>query len=123
MIIGTVNARREAIITLVIRNPAGEEQRIESILDTGLIGSLTLPPLLISSLGLPRRSRSSAILANGQIEEFNIHAGTIVWDGAPRPILIQAVDNVPLLGMALLANHDLRVRVATGGIVEIEAAR
>jgi clan AA aspartic protease len=123
MITGMVNARREAVIMLSVRSSAGDDQEIESILDTGFTGSLTLPPSLITRLGLPLRSRSSAILANGHIEEVNIHVGTVIWDGAPRTILIQAIDNIPLLGMALLANHDLRVRVATGGIVEIEAVR
>jgi clan AA aspartic protease len=122
MITGRVNARREAIVVLPVRGPAGE-QEIESILDTGFTGSLTLPPSLIAGLGLPWRSRSSAILANGNIEEVNIHVGRIVWDGVPRAILIQAMDNVPLLGMALLVDHDLRVRVTTGGEVEIEAVR
>ncbi len=82
---------------------------------------MTLPPSLIASLGLPWRSRSSAILANGHVEQIDIHAGTIIWDGMSRPILIQALDNVPLLGMALLVGHDLRARVTVGGQVEIEA--
>jgi clan AA aspartic protease len=121
MVTGTVNARYEMIIKLPLRNSTGQLHEIEAVLDSGFTGSLTLPPSLIISLGLPWRSRSSAILANGLVEEIDIHAGTIVWDGISRPILIQALDNVPLLGMALLVGHDLRARVAEGGLVQIEA--
>jgi len=63
----------------------------------------------------------SAILANGNVEQFDIHVATVIWDGIPRPILVQAIDNIPLLGMALLVGYDLRIRVTVGGRVEIEA--
>ena len=121
MITGIVNARYEMVIKVPVRNSAGQEQEVEAVLDSGFTGSLTLPPLLIATLGLPWRSRSSAILANGNLEQFDIHVATIVWDGMPRPILIQSIDNVPLLGMALLVGYDLRARVTVGGSVQIEA--
>jgi clan AA aspartic protease len=122
MVTGTVNARYEMMIKLPVRNSTGQEHEIEAVLDSGFTGSLTLPPSLIASLGLPWRSRSSAILANGHVEQIDIHAGTIVWDGVSRPILIQALDNVPLLGMALLVGYVLRARVTVGGLVQIEVA-
>jgi len=120
MITGMVNARYEMAITLSVRNSAGQEQEVEAILDSGFTGSLTLPPSLIAKLGLPWRSRSSVVLANGNVEELDIHAATIVWDATPRAILIQAVDNVPLIGMALLVGYDSRARVTIGGTVQIE---
>lgn len=121
MIAGTVNARHEVVIGVPVRNSTGQEQVVEVILDTGFDGSLTLPPALIASLGLIWRSRSRAILANGNVEHFDIFVATIIWDGKPRPILVQAIDNVPLLGIALLVGYDLRVRVTVGGAVQIEA--
>ena len=122
MISGTVNARHEAVVPLVVCNAAGEQRRIEAILDTGFTGSLTLPPELIAELNLPWRSCSNAILANGNSEQFDIHAATVLWDGVPRRVLAQAIDNAPLLGMALLVGHDLHVRVLAGGDVRIEVA-
>jgi clan AA aspartic protease len=121
MITGTVNARYEIVIKLPVRDSAGQEQEVEAVLDSGFTGALTLPPALIAHLGLPWRSNSNAILANGKVEQLAIHAATIIWDGTPRPILIQAIDNVPLLGMALLVGHDLRARIEVGGLVQIEA--
>jgi len=121
MITGTVNARYEMVIKVPVRNAAGQEQEVEAVLDSGFTGSLTLPPSLIANLGLPWRSRSSAILADGKIQQLDIHRATIIWDGLPRQILIHAIDNDPLLGMALLVGYDLRARVTVGGLVQIEA--
>jgi clan AA aspartic protease len=106
---------------LRVVDKAGASREIETIIDTGFTGSLTLPPTWIQELGLPHRSRSSAVLANGNFEVFDVYAGTVIWDGHTRPILIQAINNAPLLGMNLLADHDLRIRVTAGGVVEIAA--
>jgi clan AA aspartic protease len=121
MITGTVNARLEVRIRLPVRNTAGQEQEIDATLDTGFNGALTLPTAVINGLGLPWRSQASATLANGNVVQFDLYVAAVVWDGAPRTILVQAIDTDPLLGMALLAGHDLRVRVVAGGNVEIEA--
>lgn len=51
---------------------------------------------------------------------FDLFLATVVWDGSPRKILVQSIENVPLLGMAMLENHDLAARVVVGGSVAIE---
>src|SRR5436190_12672764 len=99
MITGTGNSRMEAVIGLRVQDSVGQEHDVEAILDTGFTGSLTLPSSTISRLGLLWRSRSSAILANGNAEQFDVYAATIIWDGIPRPVLVQAIDNAPLLDM------------------------
>ncbi|MGH7169560.1 MAG: clan AA aspartic protease [Gemmataceae bacterium] len=121
MITGTVNSRHEILIRLPVRNAAGSEQEVEAILDTGFNGSLTLPPALTVSLGLTWVTRGSAILANGTVEQFDVYAATVLWDGIPQSIMVPAIHTAPLLGMALLTGYDLRVRVAVGGLVQIEA--
>jgi clan AA aspartic protease len=120
MITGAVNSRHEILIRLAVRDSKGREQEVEAILDTGFTGSLTLPTAVIAGLGLPWRSRSYAVLATGSIEQFDLYAATVIWDRTPRPILVQAIDAAPLLGMALLVGHDLRVRVVDGGAAQIE---
>ncbi len=120
MITGKVNGRHEAVITLSILDATQKQFELETILDTGFTGSLTLPRAIIDSLGLTWRSRSSAILANGQVEECDVYAARVIWDDAERSILVEAVENDPLLGMGLLVGYDLRARVIVDGFVEIE---
>lgn len=95
MMTGTVNARHELLIRLPVRNAVGQEQEVEAVLDTGFSGSLTLPPAVIANLGLSWLSREDAILANGAVVQFDIHAATILWNGVTRPIMVQAIDAPP----------------------------
>ena len=120
MIIGVVHAQIEATIRLPVRTADGQEQEIMALLDTGFTGSLTLPPVLIAGLGLQWRTRGLVMLANGTEDSCDIYAATIIWDGRPRNILVEAADTDPLVGMALLYSHDLHVQVVEGGRVVIE---
>jgi len=121
MIAGAVNSRHEALIRLPILDTAGTPHDVEIILDTGFNGSLTLPTSLIAQLSLPWYSPRKPILGKGQEELFDVHAATVIWDGVPRPVLAHAMNTAPMLGMALLAGHDLRIRAVVGGRVEIQA--
>ena len=120
MIVGVVNQRLEAVISLRVQGPAAQ-QEVDVVIDTGFSGSLTLPTSIIQSSGLPWRSRGKVILANGAIEPFDIHSATVIWDGSPKQILIDAADTQPLIGMRLLENHDLRIQAVVGGEVIIYA--
>ena len=121
MISGVVNAYNEAMIRLPVQAAGGQRHEIETILDTGFNGSLTLPPDLIANLGLPWRTRGLVVLANGIQEPCDIYAATIIWDGKPRRILVEAANTDPLVGMALLYGHDVRMQVVAGGAIVIEA--
>ena len=121
MITGTVNTNREASLLLRVRGPLGQEQEIEAIIDTGFNGFLTLPPVLVAALGLPRLGRGRAVLANGSEELFDIYEATVIWDGHPRTVELDAANTAALVGMSLLYGHDLRIHVVEGGRVTIEA--
>lgn len=121
MITGFVNAALEATIGLTVRGPSGKRKEIKAVVDTGFNGSLTLPPALIAKLGLVWRSYGSATLANGSIGDFDVYTATVVWDGKPRKILVEAADTDPLIGMRLLFGYDLRIQTVFGGNVTIEA--
>ena len=120
MILGVVNARYEATIRLPVRDAAGREHEIEALLDTGFNGSLTLPPATIAAMGLSWRTRGLIVLANGTDDLCDIYAATVIWDGRPRHILVEEADTDPLVGMALLYGHDVRMQVVEGGSVRIE---
>jgi clan AA aspartic protease len=121
MILGTLNDDREAVVRLVVRGRFGRELETEVVVDTGYDGFLTLPSELITELDLPFRGEGTAVLADGKQVVFRIHEGVALWDGKPRRVPIDAADTAPLLGMALLYGHDLRIEVVEGGSVSIQA--
>ena len=117
MITGIVTVAREAVISLTVRGPNGQEQEIEAVIDTGFDGSLTLPPALITALGLPWRRRGRALLVDGNESVFEIYEATVIWDGTIRRVSVDEVDVVPLVGMALLYGYELTVQIVEGGRV------
>jgi clan AA aspartic protease len=116
---GTVTADREARIRLTVRGPAGQERRLEAVIDTGFDGWLSLPPTLIARLGLPWRRRGRALLADGNEIVFDIYEATVVWDRRRRRIPVDEADTTPLVGMALLDGYELNAQVRAGGKVSI----
>jgi hypothetical protein len=60
-------------------------------------------------------------LANGSEELFDIYEATVIWDGQPRTVDLDAANTVALVGMSLLYGYDLRIHVVEGGHVTIEA--
>lgn len=52
---------------------------------------------------------------------FDVYAATVVWDGEIRVVETNVADTEPLVGMGLIYQHDLRIQVAVGGRVTVEA--
>jgi clan AA aspartic protease len=121
MITGVVTADRQAIIRLTVRGPAGQEQEIEAIIDTGFDGWLSLPSSLIVSLDLVWRQRGRALLADGRESVFDIYEATVVWDGQTRRIPVDEAETAPLVGMSLLEGYELTVQVRSAGNIIIRA--
>ena len=59
--------------------------------------------------------------ADGTVQVFDVYRVTVTWDGRLRTLTAEAVDPMPLVGMALLHGYDLRIRVMHGGGVVLEA--
>ena len=119
MIGGVVNARVEAIVSLRVRGPGGSELDVDAVVDSGFTASLALPPSTVVTLGLARQSGGGAVLADGSVRQFDIYAAEVAWDGSWRQVLVSAVGAEALLGMRLLAGHELRIAVVPGSSVEI----
>jgi hypothetical protein len=51
MITGAVTADREAVIRMVVRGPAGQEQEVEAVVDTGFDGRFALWRTRLMGLG------------------------------------------------------------------------
>jgi len=121
MIVGMVNAHREATIRLIVQDANGQGHDIEAVIDTGFTGFLTLPTALIAALGLTWRGYVSAMLGDGSLQQFEVYAATVIWDGQARVVEIDATDTDPLVGMGLLYGHEVRIQAIDGGTVTIEA--
>jgi clan AA aspartic protease len=118
MITGTVRFS-EARIRLAIRGRKGQEIEFEAIIDSGYTGTLTLPPALITSLGLRWQSDDRAILANGSTCLFRVFVGKLLWDGKERFVLVDEASVDPLVGMRLLKGHEMKMQVRNRGKVTI----
>jgi clan AA aspartic protease len=121
MISGQVNSNLEAVILLTVLGPYGEAREIEAIIDTGFSGYLTLPPEIITTLGIDAIAVEQAILADGAGIPSELCMAKIVWDGRERAIEINTLESDPLVGMALLDGYEVNIRVAVGGGVTIES--
>ena len=119
MIHGTVNSRREAVLALRVIGPAGAVI-VPTVIDTGFSGLLTLSPAVAGSIGLPVVGRGFATLADGSVEEHDVYRADVDWFGSPRRVLVASADGDALVGMALLADCELRVEVKPGGAVEVK---
>jgi clan AA aspartic protease len=121
MILGVVNADLEARIQVEVQGPGGQLQAVEAVIDTGFNGSFTLPPGLIASLGLSWLCQQQGILADGNVQIFDVYTATLLWNGQLRQVETEAVDAQPLVGMSLLEGHELQMSVMSGGSVTINA--
>ena len=123
MIVGAMNAQREAIVRLAVVGPGGQGRQIEAVLDTGYTGSLTLPSAVVSDLGLLFRGRGNVLLGDGSESEFDVHEATVVWAGERRLVAIDVAETDPLLGVGLLLGNELTVEVIVGGAIALRRLR
>lgn len=121
MMSGVVNADLETILRLHVQATSGSPYEVETVLDTGFTGFLTLPSALIAVLGLMFLYRQLGQLADGSFVNCDVYEGTVLWDGQPRTVEVEALDAQPLLGTAILENHEVRIPVVIGGVAPITA--
>jgi clan AA aspartic protease len=123
MMQGVVNLRREATLTVVVGNSNQQLQAIETVIDTGFTGFLSLPSTIIATLNLPWSASDIVTLGDGSETLFDLYTAVVIWDGQYRDIYIAESETEPLLGMAMLYGYRLQVDAIEGGIVKIEALR
>jgi clan AA aspartic protease len=119
MIAGIVTPSLEAVVRTYIEDVRGQSQAIDVVIDTGFSGFMSLPISTVNGLGLPVVSQENTQLADGTIKRVDIHAAVVIWDGKARRIEVQTLGIHQLIGMAMLASHDLAIRVQDGGSVSI----
>ena len=116
---GVVDAANQAVVGLVAIGARGRRREIDVVIDTGFTGYLTLPPELVSELGLASAGNQSMILADGSFVYIEAFHAAIVWDGTAIYVRASVTDNAPTIGMSLLDGYDLFIQVREGGRVLI----
>ena len=121
MIQGVVTEQRTAVIPLTVQGTMGQVDTFPAIVDTGFNGFLTLPLPRIAKLGFPYRGSMRAVLGNGKEADMDVFAGTVLWDGQVRAVMVLAADGTPLVGMGLLDGSRVLLHVTDNGAVRIDA--
>jgi len=121
LIAGVVTAEREAVLVVTLQGADGRRHTVSAVVDTGFSGFLTLPPALLAALGSPQIGVGRALLANGAEELFTLYEATVIWDGEPTTLEVDAADTTALIGMSLLEGYTLTVQVTPSGMVTVQA--
>ncbi len=121
MMYGVVNLRREATLPVVVGNANRQQQLVDTVIDTGFTGFLSLPASIIATLDLPWSASDIVTLGDGSETLFDLYTATVIWAGQYREIYVAEAETEPLLGMSLLYSYRLQVDTIEGGTVKIEA--
>jgi clan AA aspartic protease len=88
---------------------------VEAFIDTGFDGALTLPPDVISRLGLTIAGDATITLADGSIVQHNVFSASVLWDSQSRRVFVTEVESEPLIGTKLLSGFELIARFTPNG--------
>ena len=120
MMQGVVNSRCEATLTVVVGNSNRQLQAINTVIDTGFSGFLSLPSEIVANLDLPWSASDIVTLGDGSETLFDLYTAVVIWDGQYREVYIAESETEPLLGMSLLYGYRLQVDTIEGGLVTVE---
>lgn len=120
MMLGVVNEYCEAIIKIAVGRIGSPKRTVDAVIDTGFTSFLSLPPSIITDLGLPWHYRDVGTLGDGSEVVFEIYKASVIWDGQNQVVDVAASDADPLVGMSLLYGFRLQVDAIEGGTVTIE---
>lgn len=121
MMFGLVSNNCEAIIKVAVGCISSPKITVDAVIDTGFTSFLSLPPSIITDLGLPWHYRDIGTLGNGSEAVFEIYKAAVIWDGKDQIVDVAASDADPLVGMGLLYGFKLQIETIEGGTVRIEA--
>lgn len=119
MIVGKVNEKRDAVISIIVNSQADQRIEVEAVIDTGYNGFLILPADTVKSLNLTYLARTQSMLANGKMEDFDVYAAAILWGQQERLIEVDVTGAESLVGTALLDGYELRIQFQPEGTVTI----
>lgn len=109
-----------ATIAVTFHLPNRPDLAIEFVIDTGFTDYLCLPLEAVVVLGLPFQYDLPANLADNSEVILPVYEAIILWNGEEREVRVLATGRRPLLGTALLDEHELVIQFTQGGLVTIE---
>lgn len=109
-----------ATVHVKFRLPNLPDFSIEFVIDTGFTDYLCLPPEAVVLLGLPFLYELPANLADNSWVDIPVHEAVIIWNSEEKVVNVLATGKRPLLGTALLDEHELVIQFTEGGLVTIE---
>lgn len=118
--IGVVTAFGEAVVSLTVVGTSGQDIQLQTIIDTGYNGELTLPPDTVRGLSLQFAGYREAMLADGSEVSLGLYEAWVNWHGRTRSVEVLEADGDPLAGMSLLWGSELRLQARPNGEVTIE---
>ncbi len=118
--LGYVSAH-QALLNVTFRLMDQTDEVIESVIDTGFIGFMTLSMDTIQALNLPFIRRTPANLAEDSTIFVEVYAANISWNGEHREIEVLATGSRPLIGTLLLEGNSLNVQFAKGLLVNVDS--
>lgn len=115
---GHVDSHGRALLTITVRpSDIAATREIEVWIDTGFNGDLVLSQQQIDELALPQSGTVKAILADGSEIALKRYVCLIDWFGEERELEVVAnAGEYPLLGVGLLAGHDLHISYRSGNV-------
>jgi len=119
-VISRIIKNGRATVNIIFRLPNQPDFSIEFVIDTGFTNFLSLPQAAVTVLGLPFVYDMYANLADNSTVILPVHQATIIWNGEEREVDVLATGRLPLLGTALLDDHELVIQFTKGGLVTIE---
>jgi len=107
-----VTGDREIVIPLELAASDGVAVSLETVVDTGFNGFLTLPSALLNKLGASLAGTRRATLGDGTIVEVDVYLVKVIWHLQELEVLTLQTDTKPLVGMSLLWGKSSRLRRA-----------
>ena len=123
MVAGRVIAHGASLQTVAevfVYGQSNTRARVQAVVDTGFTQHLTLPVGAITTLNLEFAFKEMLTMANDEPINTDAYTASIDWGGRKRQVEIHATEGDPLIGMAMLRDHDLHVRVVPDGPVNID---
>ena len=121
MIRGRISEDGEAIIVpMAITDSDGRLWPLETVLDTGFVGDLSLPSIAIRRLGLVRAGSLNFILANGEAVRLRTYHARALWHDRLLDIEVTETGDVPLIGVRMLRGSRVTMDMLPCGEVIIE---